>query len=216
MPTMPGHVYLVDDTPELRHHLEDLLRLLGYSVASYPDAESFLANAVEQSPAVLLLDVRMPGISGVELQKRLKSMGRLIPIVFISGESQGREIVEAFKSGAIDFLFKPFGRQELVMAIDKALSCDALRHQHSQRMARFNRMFDTLTEREREVFSMMLGAHTNKEIGALTGIQAGTVKKHRAAVLAKMQVQSASEMLREWADLWPRLLELKSGKLLNH
>ena len=206
MSTPAGHVDLVDDTADVRHFLGDLLRQLGYSVATYPDAESFLQQSMDISPAVVLLDMRMPGMSGVQLQQRLKTLGRHTPIVFISGESRSQEIIDAMKNGAADFLCKPFGRQDLVNAIDKALAFDAARQQQFVRLVTLRRKFATLTEREREVFQMILQAHTNKEIGELTGVQAGTVKKHRASILDKMQVQSVSQLVRECRDLMPELM----------
>lgn len=205
MPTPPGHIYPVDDTADVRHYLGDLLRQLGYTVASYPDAESFLQQSMDLSPAVLLLDMRMPGMSGVQLQQRMKTLGRHTPIIFISGESRSQEIIDAMKNGAADFLCKPFGRQDLVSAIDKALALDVARQQQFARLVTVRRRFETLTEREREVFLMILQAHTNKEIGELTGVQAGTVKKHRASILDKMQAESVSELVRECRDLVPAL-----------
>lgn len=196
-----GHVYLVDDSEDVRHYLGGLLRQLGYTVGTYPDAETFLQQAMELSPAVLLLDMRMPGINGVQLQQRIHALGWHTPIIFISGESQTQEIIDAMKDGAIDFLCKPFGRAELVAAIDKALKLDAQRQAQFVRWVNVRRKFETLTLRERDVFGLILQAHTNKEIGELTGVQAGTIKKHRAAILEKMQVDSLAALVQECQGL---------------
>lgn len=195
MTTHPGHIYLVDDDPDVRFYLGDLLRQLGYSVATYNDATAFFQQAMDMSPAVVLLDMRMPGLSGVQAQQRLSEIGRRTPVVFISGESQPQEIIDAMKGGAVDFLIKPFNREQLVAAVDKALHQDAEARDQFVRLTRVRRLFGSLTEREKEVCFLMLQGHTNLAIGDLTGVQAGTVKKHRAAVLEKFQVDSTAALM---------------------
>ena len=202
----PGHIYLVDDDPDVRFYLGDLLRQLGYTVATYEDASVFFQQALDLSPAVVLMDMRMPGLSGVQAQQRLAEIGRHTPVVFISGESQPQEIIDAMKGGAVDFLIKPFNRDQLVAAVEKALKHDAAQRDAFVRLAKVRRLFHTLTEREKEVFFLLLGGYSNISIGDRTGVQAGTAKKHRAAVYEKFQVSDASGLIQACAGVDTRQL----------
>ena len=190
-----GHIYLVDDDADVRFYLGDLLRQLGYSVATYENAESFFKHALDLSPAVVLMDMRMPGLTGLQAQGRLADIGRHTPVVFISGESQPQEIVDAMKGGAVDFLIKPFNREQLVAALDKAMRLDIQSRDRFVRQTQVRRLFNALTEREKDLFSLILQGHSNLAIGEKTGVQAGTVKKHRAAILEKFQVESVAELI---------------------
>lgn len=190
-----GHVFLVDDNPDIRFYLSDLLRQLGYTVDTYEDAESFLARSYHLTPAVIVLDMRLAGLSGLDVQRRLKEMERYTPIIFISGESRSQEIIDAMKSGALDFLCKPFNIDDLVTAIDKALALDLRLKDQYVRLSPLRRRFHTLTAREQELFFLIMDGHTNRSIAALTGVQAGTVKKHRAAIFGKMEVMSTAELI---------------------
>lgn len=210
MTTPLGHVYLVDDDPDVRFYLGDLLRQLGYSLASYEDADSFLKQALDFSPAVVLMDMRMPGLTGLQVQQRLKELGRLTPVVFISGESYPQEIIDAMKGGAVDFLIKPFNRDQLVAALDKALALDVQKREQFVRSRRIQRLFQNLTEREKEVFFFILQGQTNLAIGELTGVQAGTVKKHRAAVLEKFGVDSAAGLMAQCEGLDLQALRVRN------
>lgn len=196
MKSPAGHVHLVDDDSDVRHYVGDLLRQLGYGVTTYEDAERFLAAPPDQAPAVVLMDMRMAGATGVQAQRRLREMGLQTPVVFISGESQPREIIDAMKDGAVDFLIKPFRREEVVAAVDKALALDRQRCERLQRLRQVQGMFRTLTEREKEVFHLVVQGHTNIAIGELTGIQAGTVKKHRATIYAKFGLDTVAELIK--------------------
>ncbi|MFM1908859.1 MAG: Response regulator protein TmoT [Pseudomonadota bacterium] len=193
-PTL-GHVYLVDDDPDVRLFLGNLLHLLGYSVDVYEDADSFLSRSVDIAPAVLLLDMRMPGLSGLQAMGLLRALGRTTPVVFISGDSRSQEIIDAMKGGATDFLCKPFTKEQLIVAVNLGLQRDSAAHQDAKRQEALRRRYGTLTEREREVFGLILMGHPNKTIGLITGIQAGTAKKHRAGVFAKMGVSSTAELI---------------------
>ncbi len=210
MTTPLGHVYLVDDDPDVRFYLGDLLRQLGYSLASYEDADSFLKQALDFSPAVVLMDMRMPGLTGLQVQQRLKELGRLTPVVFISGESYPQEIIDAMKGGAVDFLIKPFNRDQLVAALDKALALDVQKRDQFVRSSHIQRLFQNLTEREKEVFFFILQGQTNLAIGELTGVQAGTVKKHRAAVLEKFGVDSAAGLMAQCEGLDLQALRVRN------
>ena len=190
-----GHVFLVDDNPDIRYYLADLLKKMGYSIEQYADAKEFLQQSMDVSPAVLVLDVRMPGMSGVELQARLAGLGRHTPIIFISGESQTQEIIQAMKAGAIDFLWKPFPIQSLVEAIERGLLQDAQRQALQLRHQAMLRKVQDLSAREREVFLLMLQGLGNKALGERLHIQPDTIKKHRAQILQKMQAQDLPALM---------------------
>ena len=196
MTPSPGHIQLVDDSPDVRLHLADLLRKMGYSVEVFEGAEEFLASEPVSKPTVLLLDMRMPGLTGLELQSRLRAQGRRTPVVFISGQSRTQEIIDAMKRGAIDFLCKPFTREQLVEAVDRGLALDRQFAEEALRLERVRQCFSALSPREREMFFPILQGHTNRAIAAHTGVQAATVKKHRAAVLDKMMVATVAELIR--------------------
>jgi FixJ family two-component response regulator len=190
-----GHIFLVDDNHDMRFYVSDMLSMLGYTVDHYDNAQSFLDKSSNMSPAVVLLDMRMPGISGLELQSRLEGMGRKTPIVFISGESDRDEIIQAFRLGAIDFLLKPFTREKLCDVIDKALDIDRQRNQELVNTDNLKRSLAGLSRREKEVFMLIVQGLTNKAIGEVTGIQAGTAKKHRATIYQKLAVNNAAELI---------------------
>ena len=190
-----GHVYLVDDDPSIRRALKGSLTELGYIVNQYDSAESFLSDAVPTSPAVILLDMRMPKQSGIEAQATLLKHGWQTPVIFISGESLSPQIVTAMKQGAIDFLFKPFSMQDLINAIQSGISLDRQIHAKLTRVTPAKARLSLLTPRETEVCMEMLSGRSNKEIAKLNGSAAATIKLHRSRVLAKMQVKSLSELL---------------------
>ena len=191
----PGHVFLVDDNPDIRHNLSLLLRKMGYAVDTYADAAEFVRMAPRMSPAVLVLDVRMPQMTGVELQAHLAALGWRTPIVFISGESEHQEIIQAMKGGAVDFLWKPFPIQSLVDAIERGLAQDAERQTWVLRHQALERKFRDLSMREREVLTLMLQGLGNKAMGERLQIQPDTIKKHRAQILQKMQALDLPELI---------------------
>lgn len=188
------HVHVIEDSAVVAESLLVTLQRLGYSAQVYGSAQEFLSRAQPVTPAVILLDMHLPGMSGVELQKQLLAEGQRTPIIFISGESESREIVQAMKQGAIDFLFKPFDLHELLAVIDKGLDQDrsnTLQQRHQTlRHERFGRM----TTREREVCSLLGKGLMNKQIAIELGISEATVKVHKARVLEKMQVSSLQEL----------------------
>lgn len=193
--SMRGHVYVVDDNPDIRFYLGNLLRQMNYSVEEYPSATAFLRQSLDISPAVLVLDVRMPGMSGIELQQQLQTMGRLTPIIFISGESHSVEIIQAMKGSPIEFLWKPFPIQALIDAIDRGLTVDQHKRDEFVRQDAVRRKYAELSTREREVFVLMLEGHGNKGISEKLDVLPDTIKKHRANVLQKMQVQQLAELM---------------------
>ena len=190
-----GHVYVVDDNPDIRFYLTDLLRQMGYSVEEYAGASAFLQQSMDISPAVLVLDVRMPGMSGIELQEQMHVMGRRTPIIFMSGESQSVEIIRAMKGAPIEFLWKPFQIQALIDAIDRGLVIDLQKRDEFIRHNDVRRKFAELSTREREVFALMLEGFSNKGISDKLDILPDTVKKHRANVLQKMQAVQLADLM---------------------
>ena len=201
--TNKGHVFLVDDDHDIRFHLGDVLRQLGYGVTDHDSAAAFLQHAQRLSPAVLVLDMRMPQMTGLDLQKALYEKDWHLPIIYMSGDSQNQEIIDAMKLGAIDFLWKPFTQLQMVQAIDKGLALDAQCHADQQRLLRVASLYAGLSPREQSMFALMLLGHGNKDIAASTGVMADTVKKHRAQVLTKMQVESLADLLALCKDFVP-------------
>ena len=208
-----GHIFLVDDNHDVRFYLADMLVRMGYTVDTFDNAQAFLNNALDISPAVVLLDMRMPGLTGLELQTKLLSIGRRTPIVFISGESEKTEIIEAFRHGAIDFVLKPFSRDKLCLVLEKAMDIDRRRHQEFVSTDTVRRVFNVLSNREKEIFMLIVQGLTNKGIGEVTGIQAGTAKKHRATIYQKLNVNSSAELINlcKGVDLSPFLPPQKSS-----
>ena len=190
-----GNIFLVEDDHELRLHMGDMLRLLGYEVSSFESATSFLKQVHRCSPAVLILDMRMPQMTGLDLQKALLEKDWDLPIIYMSGESQSQEIIDAMKFGAIEFLWKPFAHSQLTEAIDKGLKIDIEHHDYQQRMFHVDTLHQSLSPRETNMLDLMLSGHGNKHIASATGVMADTVKKYRANILAKMQVNSFAELL---------------------
>ena len=190
-----GHVFIVDDDAEIRLHLGNLLRHLGYSVSDFGSAKEFLASYSNPGASVLVLDMRMPIMSGLDLQKSLRAKGSDIPIIYISGESRSQEIIDAMKGGAIDFLWKPFSHTQLVEAIEKGLNIDAKHHKSRKHYKHVEAMYETLSRREKSIFALMLLGHGNKDIAAKLSVMPDTVKKYRAQVFEKMQVDNLPALL---------------------
>jgi FixJ family two-component response regulator len=203
-----GHIYLIDDDPSIRRSLAFSLSSLRYSIQSFENPQAFLKDSLPISPAVILLDNRMPETSGLSLQNELIRQARKTPIIFISGESKPAEIIEALKKGAVDFLLKPFGLHELVHAIDLALQKDKTSLEQSVKAEKARQRFCSLTDREREICGWMIKGFGNKEIANLNGSAASTVKLHRSRVLEKMGCNSLSELLDLTMDGDRRILNI--------
>ena len=198
------HVYLVDDNPAIRLHLKALLVSKGYGVHEFDSAQAFLDGHIKlEHPCVLVLDMRMPKLRGLDLQKHLKAQDIFVPIIFISGESQQQEIIDAMKSGAIDFLWKPFKSDDLVAAIQRGINLDTANTNLNHRKSKLYALQSSLTRQENKIFQLMLKGLGNKEIGEELSIFSDTVKKHRAQVMAKMQVTKRSELVTLWQGIEP-------------
>src|SRR5690554_6110560 len=196
---MPPTVFVVDDDPSVRKSLERLLRLSGFHVQTFASAEEFLACRPCQNPkepACLVLDVRMPGISGINLQQELVKAGVILPIVFISGHGNIPMSVQAMKNGAVDFLPKPFAEEELLAAVEQALTKAARLQKETVEKAEIRRRVKTLTPREYEVFRWVITGMLNKEIAAELKVTEKTIKVHRARVMQKMKAASLADLVR--------------------
>jgi FixJ family two-component response regulator len=188
------HVYVIDDNEVIGRTLGETLVRLGYTTEVYNDPMAFLENSMPVSPAVILLDMRMPTMSGVELQKRLQAIGRKTPIVFVSGESVASEIVLGMKQGAVDFLFKPFNLDDLLAAIELGLRKDQQQTAMASEQLSLRQRYESLTVREREVCGLLVQGILSKNIAADLGISNATVKVHKARIMEKMQVQSLQQL----------------------
>jgi FixJ family two-component response regulator len=184
----------VDDDPDFRRATMRLLRTHGFRVDEYASVEDFLARYAPADTNCLLLDLRMPGRSGLELQSALAKRGLPPPIVFLTGHADVDTSVYAMKQGALDFLQKPVGEAQLVAALERALEVDARSKVVAADSTELERRYATLTAREREVFGVLVSGQRNKQAALALGITERTVKFHRASVLEKMQAESPIEL----------------------
>jgi FixJ family two-component response regulator len=189
-------VGIVDDDPSVRKALARLVKAAGYRVEVFGSAREFLARPPQEDPRCLLLDVRMPGLTGLELQEALAIAGRRMSIVFISGHGDIVGSVKAMKGGAIDFLTKPIDVQELLGAIERAVTKALTIQQEQTQATDVQGRLQTLTAREVQVFALVVTGMLNKHIAAELGIVEKTVKVHRARVMEKMRAGSLAELVR--------------------
>ncbi len=187
-------VYVVDDDASMRDALTLSLRGAGYRVQAFPGPDGLLRSGPLDSPAVILLDVRLDRQSGVDAHARMQSLGLRTPVIYMSGQSRADEIVRGFRQGALHFLLKPFATADLLNAVREGLVHDQARQRREERANRLHQRLTLLTPREREVCRLMVRGLPNREIAALHGTAAGTVKLQRASVLEKLQVEAMSEL----------------------
>ena len=189
-------VFVVDDDASLRASLQDLLESVGLRVVTCSSAQEFLRCPHPEGPSCLVLDVRLPGLSGLELQQRLATGDLALPIIFITGHGDIPMSVQAMKAGAVDFLSKPFRDQDLLDAVHQALARDsAARAQQAERAA-LRRLFEALTPRQRDVMSLMVAGLLTKQIAGELGTSEATVKTHRKQVMAKMRAASLADLIK--------------------
>jgi FixJ family two-component response regulator len=189
-------VYVIDDDESVCRALARLIRSVGLTVETFPSAAAFLDRKPVDRPACLVLDVRLPGASGLELQEALGRAQRTMPIIFITGHGSVPMSVRAMKSGALDFLQKPFNDQELLDGIQRALARSRDAHVEQTARAGLERRLATLTPREQEVMRLVVRGMLNKQIAATLGAAEKTIKVHRGRVMRKMQAESVADLVR--------------------
>jgi FixJ family two-component response regulator len=189
-------VLIIDDDPLMRQALENLLQSVGHVARAFASTEAFLATERPDAPGCLVLDVRLPGQSGLELQRRLAAAGVALPIIFITGHGDVPMSVSAMKAGAIEFLIKPFRDQDLLDAIHRGIELDRERRAASTVVAELRERYGSLTPREHEVMDLVVAGRPNKQIAFELGISEITVKLHRAQVMRKMMAKSLPELVR--------------------
>jgi FixJ family two-component response regulator len=193
MPDATSTVFVIDDDPELRTSIGRLLRSIGLDVQLFASIADFLKSNPPNGPTCLVLDVRLPGRSGLELQRDLAASNRELPIIFITGHGDIPMSVQAMKGGAIEFLTKPFRDQEIVDAVQLGLARDRARRQSEEALADLRKRFGSLSPREREIMMQVARGRLSKQIAGDIGVAETTVKVHRSRAMRKMNVRSLTE-----------------------
>jgi len=196
MTPVEATVFVVDDDSSVRTALKRLIKSLGFKVETFDSAQAFLEHGSHDGPACLILDVRMPEMSGIELQQQLTRVGLGMPIVFITGHGNIPMSVKAMKAGALDFIEKPFEGQKLIDAINLAIKKNKKFRTEQAEIKDLQRRVDSLTPHEQEVFILVVSGMLNKQIAFDLGMSEKTVKVHRARVMDKMKAKSLAELVR--------------------
>ncbi len=189
-------VFVVDDYAPVRSAVSRLLRAAGFAVAAFASPAKFLAQYDPHTPGCLVLDLDMPAVHGLELQRILATKGSVLPIIFLTGHGDIPKSVQAMKRGASDFLTKPVNDKDLLAAVRAAIERDALARREQAKLSQICARLDTLTPREREVLQHVVAGRLNKQIAGDLGVAEATIKMHRARVMAKMKVQAVADLVR--------------------
>jgi FixJ family two-component response regulator len=189
-------VFVVDDDASVRRSLDSLLRSVSLDVHLFASAQEFMRATRPDVPGCLLLDVRLPGMSGLTFQQELAKAGVALPVIFVTGHGDVPMTARAMKAGASDFLTKPFDEQALLDAVDAAIERDRARRATATRVAEVEALYRTLTERERQVMKLVVAGRVNKHIADEMGLSLVTVKVHRGQVMSKMQAKSVPDLVR--------------------
>ena len=198
--TKAGHIYLIDDDESMRISLSRMLREVGYIVEDFSSALTFLELSLPVSPAVILLDMQMPDMTGLDLQEKLLQLGRKTPIVFVSGQSHPHQIVRGLKKGALDFLFKPFNLEDLLKAVAEAVEFDRRQLKRISKEVEIKKDYATLTPREKEVCFWLVKGLLNKDIAVKLGTTDATIKVHKARVMDKMHAESVQSLVVKYLE----------------
>jgi two-component system, LuxR family, response regulator FixJ len=201
MPDQPATIFVVDDDEGVRNSLKFLLKSVGLATRAFASADEFLRAYRPDQPGCLVLDVRMPGMSGLELQQQLNVRGAIVPVIFITGHGDVPMAVEAMQQGAFDFLQKPFRDQELIDRIQRALETDASNRTALAEHDKIRARLDSLTEREREVLGLLTSGKQNKTMAAELGVSQRTVEIHRARIMEKTGAGWVAQLVRMVMDL---------------
>jgi two-component system response regulator FixJ len=189
-------IYVVDDDPSVRESTKLMLKSVGFNVKTFGSAQDFLKANIQQDLGCLVLDVRMPGMSGLDLQEKLVSAKTPLPVIFITGHGTVPMSVRAMKAGAVDFLQKPFEEQDLLDAINRAIARQRERKSKKDQAEELQLRLKALTPREYEVFSLLVTGMANKEIAYELGASERTIKAHRARIMEKMNAGSLADLVR--------------------
>lgn len=197
---MQGHVYLIEDNADIRRHLKAMLERFGLSVYEFEAAEEFLAQEMLAAPGVVILDMALPGANGISAFAAMQQRAWTTPVVFVSGQSEPTEIIDAMKMGADNFLWKPIAADKLIDAVKKAIALDKEQVRERNRQSSLRERWDELTDREKEICKLVINGFQNSQIARQLDVMPDTIKKHRARILEKVAVKSVPDLVNLFRD----------------